>query len=118
MASTHISAETSQIESLKDLQQKLIQCALICEECEAACLNEENITLMARCIELTRDCADICIQGARLLQRQFEVADEYLLLIDKICKTCSEECRKHNFDYCQECANVCEACADATHIKI
>lgn len=105
----------SKLDSLKELQQKLIHCALVCEECEAACLNEDNITLLARCIELDRDCADICLQAARLVQREAEIADDYLTVCETMCRLCAEECRKHNMDHCKVCAEVCEACADACH---
>ena len=99
----------------KELVRKLIECALTCEECEAACLNEENITLLARCIELDRDCADICLQASRLLQRDSEVSEEYLMVCEKACRMCAEECYKHNYDHCRMCAEACTACADACH---
>ncbi|MFZ6010129.1 MAG: hypothetical protein ACOYXT_07235, partial [Bacteroidota bacterium] len=44
----------------QELQQKLIECAFACEACAAACLREDNL-MMSRCIELDRDCADICM---------------------------------------------------------
>jgi hypothetical protein len=115
---THVMAETKKLASHKELQQKLIECALTCEDCEAACLNEDNITLMARCIELDRDCADICLQAARLLQRQSEIADDYILMCEKMCRLCAEECRKHSHEHCKHCAEVCEACADACHVMV
>jgi hypothetical protein len=110
---THSLSKTGTLSTHKELQQKLINCALVCEECEAACLNEENITLLARCIELDRDCADICLQAARLLQRESEIGDEYLQLCANMCRMCAEECRKHNHDHCRACADECDACAEA-----
>lgn len=112
---THTIAETEKLASQRELQQKLIDCALTCEDCETACLNEDNITLLARCIELNRDCADICIQAARLLKRDSEIADDYMMICEKICRMCADECRKHNHDHCKTCAEVCEACAEACH---
>lgn len=99
----------------KALLDKLIECALTCEACEAACLNEENITLLARCIELNRDCADICLQAARLVHRDSEISDEYLMVCEKICRMCAEECNKHSHEHCKLCAESCLACADACH---
>lgn len=99
----------------KELVKKLIECALTCEECEAACLNEENITLLARCIELDRDCADICLQASRLVQRDSEISEEYLMVCEKICRMCAEECNKHNYDHTKMCAEACLSCADACH---
>lgn len=102
----------------QELVRKLIECALTCEECEAACLNEENITLLARCIELDRDCADICLQASRLIQRDSEISDEYLMVCEKICRMCAEECNKHNHDHCKICAEACSACASACHSMV
>jgi hypothetical protein len=114
----HSTFKTGTLASHKELQQKLINCALACEECEAACLNEDNITLLARCIELDRDCADICLQAARLLKRESEIGDDYLLVCEKMCRMCAEECRKHNHEHCRVCADECDACADACHAAL
>ncbi|RYZ27588.1 MAG: four-helix bundle copper-binding protein, partial [Chitinophagaceae bacterium] len=51
------------------LIQTLLDCARACEMCAAACLDEDNVTPMAHCIELDRDCAEICYLGAKLLLR-------------------------------------------------
>ncbi len=104
--------------STNELQRQLVECAITCEACERAYLNEDNITLLARCIELNRDCADICMQAARLVQRDAEIADDYLLVCEKMCRLCAEECNKHDMDHCKHCAQVCEACADACHVKV
>jgi hypothetical protein len=99
----------------QDLIQTLLDCALACEHCATACLSEEDVKMMARCIWLDRDCADLCTQAARLLQRDSEIGHQYLLLCEEICRMCGEECAKHNMDHCQECARHCQACADACH---
>lgn len=99
----------------KELIQKLIDCALTCEESEAACLNEENITLLARCIEPDRDCADICLQASRLVQMDSEIVEEYLSVCEQICRMCAEECNKHNHEHCKICAEACLTCANAYH---
>jgi hypothetical protein len=96
-----------------ELQQRLINCAIVCESCETACLNEDNITLLARCIELTRDCADICMLGSRIVQRESEIEEDFRKLIVTMCNMCAEECRKHTHEHCKVCAEECEACAQA-----
>jgi hypothetical protein len=113
---TDIATQSNRLASQKELQQRLINCAIACENCETSCLNEDNITLLARCIELTRDCADICLLAARLVQRQSEIEEEFLLVVEKMCRMCAEECRKHNHDHCKACAEECEACAEACHM--
>ncbi|MBS7564368.1 four-helix bundle copper-binding protein [Mucilaginibacter sp. Bleaf8] len=99
----------------QDVIQKLIDCALACENCASACLQEEDVKMMAGCIRLDRDCADICSQAARLLQRQSDIALQYLLLCEEICRQCAAECGKHQHDHCQQCALACLVCAEACH---
>jgi hypothetical protein len=99
----------------KELIQKLLNCMLACEHCASACLQEEDVQMMTRCISLDRDCADICTQGARLLQRDSVIAHQYLVLCEEICRLCANECSKHNHDHCQQCAQACSICAEACH---
>jgi hypothetical protein len=97
------------------LIQKLLDCALACENCAAACLHEENVKDMTRCISLDRDCADMCVQAAMLLQRNSEIGHQYLVLCEEICRLCSDECSQHKNDHCQRCAAACRDCAEACH---
>ncbi|RYY36903.1 MAG: four-helix bundle copper-binding protein [Sphingobacteriaceae bacterium] len=98
-----------------ELIKKLIDCAMACEHCATMCLQEDDVKMMAGCISLDRDCADICLQAARLLQRDSEIALQYLLICEEACRLCAEECSKHNHDHCRECAEACIKCADACH---
>lgn len=97
------------------LIQALLDCALACEHCASSCLKEEDINMMIDCIKLDRDCADICTQAARLLQRDSVIAHQYLLLCEEICRLCAEECGKHDHEHCRQCAVACEECAEACH---
>lgn len=96
--------------------QMLLACALECERCATACLGEDDVKMMARCITLDRDCADICTIAARLLQRDSEIAHEFLLICEKMCRMCADECAKHtHMEHCQRCAELCRKCAEACH---
>lgn len=97
------------------LIQKLLDCALACEHCATACLNEQDVTSMAACIKLDRDCADICLQAARLLQRESAIGHQYLVICEEICRMCGDECAKHEHEHCRQCARACVVCADACH---
>jgi len=99
----------------RQLIEKLLACVLACEYCANACLHEENVKDMSRCIMLDRDCADICSQAARLFQRNSEIAHQYLLICEEICRMCAEECGKHDHGHCQDCAEACRQCAEACH---
>ena len=97
------------------LIQKLLDCAITCENCATSCLQEEDVTMMAKCISLDRDCADICFQAARLLKRDSEVGHQFLVLCEEICRLCGDECGKHKHEHCQICALACKDCAEACH---
>lgn len=97
------------------LIQTLLDCTLACEDCATSCLREDDVSMMSRCIQLDRDCADICLQAAILLKRKSEIGLPYLLLCEKICRMCAEECQKHETDHCQKCAEACLECAEACH---
>jgi hypothetical protein len=102
-------------ESSQALVQQLLECAIACEHCAASCLNEENVDMMTRCIELDRDCADTCLHTAKLITRGSEISDVILAACEKICRICADECKKHSTDHCQICAETCQSCADACH---
>ncbi|MBA4055288.1 MAG: four-helix bundle copper-binding protein [Marivirga sp.] len=95
--------------------QILNDCVAANEACAAACLEESDLTDMAHCIELDRDCADICALAARLLQRDSELAHSYLAVCEEACRTCAQECAKHDHDHCKACAEACERCAEVCH---
>jgi len=98
------------------LIQALLDCAMACEHCGSSSLKEEqDINMMIECIKLNRDCADICTQAARLLQRDSVIGRQYLLLCEEICRLCAEECSNHDHEHCRQCAVACEECADACH---
>jgi hypothetical protein len=97
----------------QELIQQLVHCALSCETCSSACLDEQDVSMMTRCIELDRDCADICFQAARLLQRDAEIAHHFLAICEEMCRLCAAECNKHEANHCKTCAEVCQKCAEA-----
>jgi hypothetical protein len=97
------------------LIQKLLDCALTCENCATACLQETDVQMMARCISLDRDCSDLCFQAARLLKRGSEIGHQFLLICEEICRMCADECSKHTAQHCKDCAKSCMECAEACH---
>jgi hypothetical protein len=100
-------------ERTNNLEHVLIKCITACEACAAACLQEDNVKMMARCIALDHDCADICTLTARFVARNSEHSRHVMKECIEICKACAEECRKHDHDHCQHCADICEECAEA-----
>ncbi|MEO5967610.1 MAG: four-helix bundle copper-binding protein [Ferruginibacter sp.] len=91
----------------------LLECATSCEMCAAACLDEEDVKMMTRCIELDRDCADICFLTAKLLIRDNKIAHKLLAVCEEICGECAKECSKHEHNHCKKCAEICQKCQQA-----
>ena len=97
------------------LINQLLSCEIACETCGASCLDEEDVTPMAYCIELNRDCAEVCSLAARLLIRRSEFSHDFLAFCEKICRHCAEECGMHQHEHCKKCAAECIKCAEACH---
>jgi len=88
------------------------ECATACDHCAASCLEEQDVKMMARCIALDMDCADICRLAAAFMARGSEHAAEICTTCADICDACAEECAKHRMAHCQECAEACRRCAE------
>ncbi|KAA9332374.1 four-helix bundle copper-binding protein [Hymenobacter busanensis] len=95
------------------LLSALDECVAACENCASACLREEHVQMMVRCIALDRDCADICALTARLLARGSEHGKHLLRECAEICRLCYEECSQHEDEHCQLCALACRRCEEA-----
>ena len=93
--------------------QALNECYAVCEHCSTACLQEEDVKMMVRCIMLDRDCAELCRLTAGILARGSELAKTFLQACAEVCSACAEECSKHQSQHCQECAESCRRCAEA-----
>jgi hypothetical protein len=94
-------------------------CALTCTSCADACLAEEHVQELVRCIRLNLDCAEICEATGRVLTRQtsFEqgVAQSMLDACVQVCRACAEECERHahHHEHCRVCAEACRRCEQA-----
>lgn len=95
------------------LIQKLARCAAACEACMDACLSEEDIKKMVRCIRLDRDCAKICYVTASFVASNSDHASHLIKECEEICRLCREECEKHDMQHCEECAWACKECEEA-----
>jgi hypothetical protein len=102
------------------LLDALNACIAACEHCATACLQEQDVQMMARCISLDRDCADVCALTARLVARGSEHAAHLLRECAEICRLCAEECEKHgaHSQHCQECAEACRRCEQACRVGV
>jgi hypothetical protein len=100
-------------EKNQSLMAALNDCAAECNHCATACLDEQDVKMLARCIKLDIDCADICQLTASLVARASEHASHLLKECAEICNACAEECEKHgHMEHCRRCAEACRRCAE------
>jgi hypothetical protein len=100
--------------SEKQLLALLAECAHACHHCSTACLREEDVKMMATCIKLDMDCAQICELTAAFVSRGSDHAKHALKECAEICSKCADECEKHeHMEHCKKCADACRKCADA-----
>lgn len=88
-------------------------CAVACNHCAASCLQEDNVKMMARCIQLDLECAAICRAVAELMSLGSQYSRHLCKLCAEICRACGDECAKHDMQHCKECADACYKCAEA-----
>lgn len=87
-------------------------CAIECERCTDACLDEKDVTAKSRCIKLNRDCVAACMLAIRLMTSGSSFAEEFCRVCAEICQACADECAKHDTEHCKRCAEVCRRCAE------
>jgi hypothetical protein len=75
--------------SFDECISECLRCALACEGA-SACLQEQDVKMMADCIKLDRDCADMCRLAATLMARE-SMLKEFCALCARICRACGEE---------------------------
>ena len=94
-------------------------CAQTCTACADACLAEDDVVELRRCIALDVNCADLCDATGRVLSRQtdydHQITQRTLEVCVRACIACAAECDKHapHHPHCGVCAEVCRACAAA-----
>lgn len=104
---------------LRECIDACAECALACTACADACLGEENPRMLARCIRIDLDCADVCAATGQMLMRQLDVEWNIVESQVRACQTavrlCAEECDKHarRHDHCRICAEACRRCQRA-----
>ncbi|CDZ79504.1 hypothetical protein BN59_03822 [Legionella massiliensis] len=90
-----------------------LACVTECEHCATACLQEDKVKDMVCCIQLDRDCGQLCSLAAEMMARGSKYAKEICALCAKVCRDCAKECGKHQqMDHCKRCAEACNRCAE------
>jgi tetrahydromethanopterin S-methyltransferase subunit C len=93
------------------LLKELNACAILCNMCFDACLKENEVQLMAECIRLNRECADICQFTASFFSSDSVHTAKLVSICADICQKCAEACEKHeHHEHCRKCAITCQTC--------
>jgi len=100
------------------VQEQYEQLLEVAHECMVACnysydqsFKKGDVQMLANCIQLNRECADICSYLEQAISRGSAYVLELATLSATICEACAEECEKHNDDYHQQCAIASTNCA-------
>ncbi|MFG1948196.1 four-helix bundle copper-binding protein [Nonomuraea sp. NPDC048826] len=106
-------------ERIADAILALVDCSQACTACADACLSEERVDELRKCIRTDLDCADICDATARVLSRHTgydaNITRAQLQACIQACTSCEEECAKHAdmHEHCRVCAERCRTCRQA-----
>lgn len=98
-------------DKIRECIEACIRCAHACEHCAQSCLSESDVTPMAACIRIDRDCAEMCWSAAAFMSRGSLFIEDVCDVCAKICDACAAECGKHDMEHCQKCAEACQRCA-------
>lgn len=103
---------TSAYHQYQSCIEACLRCASICNHCAASCTQEEDVQMMARCIQLDMECAALCYAAAQVMSVGGAQAKALCRLCAEACRACGAECGKHQHRHCQECAEACRRCAE------
>jgi hypothetical protein len=109
-------------ERIGEIAGTLNLCAATCDACADACLAEDMVADLRRCIVTDLNCADICRMSAPVLGRQteadFPLLRSLALVCEAACSACADECEKHAemHAHCKHCAIACRTCAEQCRI--
>ena len=106
-------------EKFQNCIEACLECATVCENCATSCLREENTKMMASCILLDRQCAEICTASARVMAMSGGFSTQLCQLCAEVCEACARECEKHShMEHCMLCAESCRNCAEECRIMV
>jgi hypothetical protein len=119
MIEAHPSAAPIDVGVLSRCIEDCVSCAQTCSACADACLGEESVAELVRCIGLDLVCADVCATTASTLTRQTAFEPQLVRRVVEACldacRLCGDECGRHanHHEHCRVCAEDCRRCAQA-----
>ena len=116
MLETHPSGAAANADALAEVIDCCLECVQACTACADACLGEGNAEMLARCIRLDLDCADICDATAKILSRQVAFEPEMAQPVVDACaravKLCGDNQPRRERDHVREQLPVGQAQRD------
>lgn len=104
---------------LVDCIEACFDCGQTCTACADACLSEEMVAELRKCIRSNLDCADVCIATGNVVSRHTgydaNLTRAMLQACAAACGSCREECERHAgmHEHCRICAEACRRCEQA-----
>jgi hypothetical protein len=89
-----------------------VAAAISSKHCAAECLQADDVTILAACIQLNDDCVAICLLTMNALVSNSAFIKDICGLCATICEACAIECEKYvHMAHCTACALQCRQCA-------
>ena len=104
---------------LIDCIEACFDCGQTCTACADACLSEEMVAELRKCIRSNLDCADVCLATGNVVSRHTgydaNLTRTVLQACAAACKSCGDECERHAgmHEHCRICAEACRRCEQA-----
>jgi hypothetical protein len=99
--------------------EEALNCFQTCTACADACLSEDLVKELTKCIRTNQDCATTCAATVEVLSRHTgydaNITRTQLEACIAACKACGDECAQHAemHEHCAVCAEACRACEQA-----
>jgi len=106
-------------QALTDAISALMECGQACTACADACLSEDSVAMLTKCIRTNLDCADVCEATMGILSRHTgydaNLTRAILEACIMACSSCADECGRHAemHAHCRDCAEACRRCEQA-----
>jgi hypothetical protein len=99
--------------------EEALSCFQTCTACADACLSEDMVADLTKCIRTNLDCATTCAATVEVLSRHTgydaNITRGQLEACIAACKACGDECSQHAsmHEHCKVCADACRSCEQA-----
>ena len=99
--------------------EQALSCFQTCTACADACLSEDMVADLTKCIRSNLDCATTCAATVEVLSRHTgydaNITRTQLQACIAACKACGDLCAEHAemHEHCRVCAEACRTCEQA-----